>query len=207
MSGMRKAEILNSCENCAWHDDTAPRWGQCIPCRDTGVDISRDPVCRLYVRKGEEGDRNQYGLEPCTCGCRDVRVHAHWKGVGMGESCDCTITCPKCGRMMAADDFGVRWNATMIKERKDRAEREKEEKEEEEEMSGMMKAEILNCPYCKNRADVRAEHIDGLHSSWVYIACTRCGARGPHYICDDTDTARYIIMATNMWNMIARDDE
>lgn len=29
--------------------------------------------------------------------------------------------------MMAADDFGVRWNATMIKERKDRAEREKEE--------------------------------------------------------------------------------
>ena len=39
------------------------------------------------------------------------------------------------------------------------------ELKEEEEMSGMMKAEILNCPYCKNRADVRAEHIDGIHSS------------------------------------------
>lgn len=145
-------ELNEACKSCAWHDDTAPRWAQCIPCRDTGVDISRDPVCRLYARKGEEGDRNQYGLEPCACGCRDVRVRAHWKGVGMGESCDCYIACPECGRTMHADDFGIRWNATMIKERQTGA---RDLKELWEDLRDDVDAEVLY-------AEKHAPHSDAL---------------------------------------------
>lgn len=121
--------------------------------------------------------------------------------------CDSWHACISSERFPTIREATLSWNRITDITRKNGIEKEQEKEKEEKEMNGMMKAEISDCPYCKNRADVKAEHIDGLHSSWVYIACTRCGARGPQYICDDTDTARYIIMATKMWNMIARDDE
>lgn len=185
--GLRNAP----CEDCAWYDESKGWNDRCAPCRGTGLNISYKADCGLFVPKGEETDRNQYGLEPCTCGCRDVKVYARWRGVGMDESCDCTITCPKCGRMMAADDLGVRWNATMIKERR------------------MMREARPDCPCCKNPMDVRIAHIDGTNTSKIVVECMGCGIRKPSYVCDDNDLALFIsaVMMKNIGDMNPRDDE
>lgn len=66
---------------------------------------------------------------------------------------------------------------------------------------------ILDCPYCKGRADTRIDAIGSIHSSKVYVECTRCGARSPCYVCDDTMLISHAMVAEDLWNMVARRDD
>lgn len=66
---------------------------------------------------------------------------------------------------------------------------------------------ILDCPYCKGKADTRIESIGEIHSSKVYVECTMCGARGPCYVCDDTKLNYHAMEAEDLWDMVARRKE
>ncbi len=102
-----------SCEDCRYYDSNGGRDQHCDICRGTGSCIPAEPVCGLFVRRGEESDRNEHGLRPCICGERNVSCISRSSGWGMGATTARYIHCPSCGMMRDADDFGVGWNLAM----------------------------------------------------------------------------------------------